>query len=75
MAEVKTTTWLIVAGREVPPGEVIDVPDEQAESLVARGKAEPVEAPAKAAAQDTGSKPSPAKKPRGKKADTTPEGL
>lgn len=44
MPEVKTLTWLIWAGREVPPGELLDVTGEQAESLVARGKAELVKA-------------------------------
>lgn len=45
MPQVNTLTWLIWEGREVPPGELLDVSGEQAESLVARGKAEPVKAP------------------------------
>lgn len=40
MPQVKTLTWLIWEGREVPPGELLDVSDALAESLVARGKAE-----------------------------------
>ena len=59
MPEVTTTTWLIWAGREVPPGERMDVPDETAENLIRRGKAEPAKA----------AEPKPARKPRAKKPD------
>lgn len=55
MPRVKTLTWLIWAGREVPPGELLDVTDAQAERLIARGKAEQPKAaepkPAKRAAK------------------------
>jgi hypothetical protein len=70
MAEVIATTWLIWAGREVPPGERMDVPDETAESLIRRGKAEPVQTKAEPKAEPVkAAEPKPARKPRAKKPD------
>lgn len=69
---VVTGDTLMHAGREYAVGAEVDLDPDLGAVLVEKGRVS-VEAPAKAAAQDADTKPAPAKKPRGKKADTTPD--